>query len=804
MAALFTQPEAAPPPTSAAVGGQGRGILPRRGRGFRGVALAFTAQLDELLRVIAASQPVRAPPRAPPLVRAARSHARSPPPLRQHFVRCIKPNADKAPRRFDQPAVLRQLRCGGVLEAVRVFAAGYPHRMLIPLFVGRYRAVVPRDPSAAGGGVPPSCDALLSALGVSRSSYAIGKSKLFFRAGVLAQLEAARDRRLAECAARCQAAIRGRAVRRWSAEALLVAREEREAAAREAERLERLAALAAEQHVERQAARAAADARRAARAAEEEAVRVVELATAAAAAAEEEAAAASRRAATEALEAQIVSNAGTTEDLRRQIASLRASLHAAEEAGAKARADLLAVQEGASARERELRAEVARWREEAGLLETIQRQQEALAAAQRDQLRDRLQEKAEEARLYRFQYQQLALLSTTAAGRAPSHLSHARATAALGGTLAMGEGDGGDGDGGGGGGEVRRGTWWDNLFAKDKPKEKRPASAAATLKPVAATPIASSSIRIVHDSPRTPSPRLPAPGDTGTKASMGRGAVVSALRTTTPALTRHHAQYGDVATAREASTPSLGGDAKASLIREYQQYLGLHPVRDAALLWVAEEAARAPLPPGWALARDPAGEAYYANDATGQSSREHPRDDEFRALIAQGRLDRMHAPTPQATAGPPHFSSPQSVQTAAIAHRAATQRGAAAAAAASPLPSAGDWSTMAMRTVEQTLCAAAAGNPVRAAVRRLATDGTAAVGGGRFSFDLSLADELADSMLVTVESGSSGGGGGSGGGSGSSGGGGGSGSGGGGGGGYPLSGCAASALSTTRRQRAAT
>ena len=44
---------------------------------------------------------------------------------------------------FDEELVLRQLRCGGVLEAVRVFSAGYPDRMLIRSFVGRYSAIVP-------------------------------------------------------------------------------------------------------------------------------------------------------------------------------------------------------------------------------------------------------------------------------------------------------------------------------------------------------------------------------------------------------------------------------------------------------------------------------------------------------------------------------------------------------------------------------------------------------------------------------------------------------------------------------------
>ena len=90
IAALF-----GPPPASvnSAPPAGGRGLLPRRG-GFRGVALQFSAQLDELLRVVERSQP--------------------------HFIRCIKPNTSKLAHSFDPPTVLRQLRCGGVIEAVRI------------------------------------------------------------------------------------------------------------------------------------------------------------------------------------------------------------------------------------------------------------------------------------------------------------------------------------------------------------------------------------------------------------------------------------------------------------------------------------------------------------------------------------------------------------------------------------------------------------------------------------------------------------------------------------------------------------
>lgn len=55
-----------------------------------------------------------------------------------HYVRCLKPNDELVPDFFEPKSVVEQLRCNGVLEAVRVSRAGYPTRYPHDVFLARY------------------------------------------------------------------------------------------------------------------------------------------------------------------------------------------------------------------------------------------------------------------------------------------------------------------------------------------------------------------------------------------------------------------------------------------------------------------------------------------------------------------------------------------------------------------------------------------------------------------------------------------------------------------------------------------
>ena len=71
------------------------------------------------------------------------SHVVTHVPWRVSYVtlRCLKPNSNNVGDEFNDPLIISQLRCGGVLEAVRVSRAGYPKRLPHEEFIKAYRFI---------------------------------------------------------------------------------------------------------------------------------------------------------------------------------------------------------------------------------------------------------------------------------------------------------------------------------------------------------------------------------------------------------------------------------------------------------------------------------------------------------------------------------------------------------------------------------------------------------------------------------------------------------------------------------------
>ncbi|XP_011345053.1 myosin heavy chain, muscle isoform X14 [Ooceraea biroi] len=163
-------------------GGGGKGGRGKKGGGFSTVSSSYKEQLNNLMTTLRATQP--------------------------HFVRCIIPNELKQPGVIDSHLVMHQLTCNGVLEGIRICRKGFPNRMVYPDFKLRYKIL-------CANAVQEPCEAqkatqiILETINLESDQYRMGHTKVFFRAGVLGQMEELRDERLSKIVSWMQAYIRG-------------------------------------------------------------------------------------------------------------------------------------------------------------------------------------------------------------------------------------------------------------------------------------------------------------------------------------------------------------------------------------------------------------------------------------------------------------------------------------------------------------------------------------------------------------------------------------------------------------------
>ncbi|KAF7023193.1 hypothetical protein CFC21_035763 [Triticum aestivum] len=106
-----------------------------------------------------------------------------------HYIRCVKPNSVLKPAIFENTNVLQQLRCSGVLEAIRISCAGYPTRKLFHDFLHRFRILAPEILKEKNDD-KTTCQKVLDKIGLE--GYQIGRTKVFLRAGQMAELDARR------------------------------------------------------------------------------------------------------------------------------------------------------------------------------------------------------------------------------------------------------------------------------------------------------------------------------------------------------------------------------------------------------------------------------------------------------------------------------------------------------------------------------------------------------------------------------------------------------------------------------------
>ncbi|RLN32866.1 myosin-6-like [Panicum miliaceum] len=146
---------------------------------FTSIGSSFKQQLQSLLETLSATEP--------------------------HYIRCIKPNNALKPAIFENSNVLQQLRCGGVLEAIRISCLGYPTRRRFDEFVDRFGVLLPEVLGESYDEVTATNMLLEKA---NLTGYQIGKTKVFLRAGQMAELDALRTEVLGHSATTIQRKVR--------------------------------------------------------------------------------------------------------------------------------------------------------------------------------------------------------------------------------------------------------------------------------------------------------------------------------------------------------------------------------------------------------------------------------------------------------------------------------------------------------------------------------------------------------------------------------------------------------------------
>ncbi|KAI7749594.1 hypothetical protein M8C21_021896 [Ambrosia artemisiifolia] len=140
---------------------------------FSSIGSRFKLQLQQLMETLNATEP--------------------------HYVRCVKPNNKLKPAIFENLNIMQQLRCGGVLEAIRISCAGYPTRRPFFEFINRFGLLAPEALAGSSFDEKTVCAKILEKMGLS--GFQIGKTKVFLRAGQMAELDARRAEVLSNAAA---------------------------------------------------------------------------------------------------------------------------------------------------------------------------------------------------------------------------------------------------------------------------------------------------------------------------------------------------------------------------------------------------------------------------------------------------------------------------------------------------------------------------------------------------------------------------------------------------------------------------
>jgi myosin heavy subunit len=110
-----------------------------------------------------------------------------------YFIRCVKPNTLKKKGIYDPIKVRPQLKCGGLVEAVKMLKRGFPTRVSFDEIYKQYSPLLNPQPVFELNKRDFS-QAVLALFNLQRSEYQLGLTKVFFKAGRRALLESVMNR----------------------------------------------------------------------------------------------------------------------------------------------------------------------------------------------------------------------------------------------------------------------------------------------------------------------------------------------------------------------------------------------------------------------------------------------------------------------------------------------------------------------------------------------------------------------------------------------------------------------------------
>merc|ERR1712226_1179172 len=158
----------------------------KKGKGGKTVSSYYKSQLDDLIKVLYATDP--------------------------SFIRCVVPNTHKIPGGVESGLVMHQYQCNGVLAGIAICRKGFPNKVPYPEFKQRYNILAAAEIAKAKKD-KDMAKSIFVKIKLEDEKYRLGHTKVFFRAGILGYMEEVREDKIASVLALLQAQARGKAGR---------------------------------------------------------------------------------------------------------------------------------------------------------------------------------------------------------------------------------------------------------------------------------------------------------------------------------------------------------------------------------------------------------------------------------------------------------------------------------------------------------------------------------------------------------------------------------------------------------------